>query len=513
MKRFFRVSIVLAMFFCLSVSDSFAERLIILTTNDTHSQVDPTADNKGGILRRKVLIDSIRSAEKNVLLIDAGDIVQGTLYFTLFKGEVETALLDSLKYDAYIMGNHEFDNGMETIAPFFSRMKTERLSANYNLDATPLKGLFKPYIIKEYAGKRIGIMGINLLPKGMIADDKSQGVVYRNSTEVANETAAYLKNVEKADFVIMISHVGYSGGTDDNPSDSKIVPASHDIDLVIGAHSHTTVDPASPKRIPHIMKNASGQDVYVTQTGSQGKNVGYISLDLDKMAISEYKLMKVDSRYDSRANFPALEAYIAPYRAKVDSIMNSPLTYSKKAMAQGSEDILNFVGDAAYDMTRNLCDTEIDFAIMNRGGIRQPMPEGVVSQGLIRAMFPFQNKLVVIRMTGQQLIDAFKVMARRGGDPISKQVKVKYTKSNGSIEIVSATVNGKKVTADKTYAVATIDYLANGGDYMVSMTSCPHLFSDKEDFGDRMLEYLKSQNAKGKKIKASSKARMQQIKN
>lgn len=511
MKKGLGFFVAIAMTFGLISSDALAEKLVILTTNDTHSQIDPTADNRGGILRRKVIVDSVRGAEKNVLLIDAGDAVQGTLYFTLFKGKVEFAMLDSLKYDAYILGNHEFDNGMSIIADFYRNMKTERLSANYELKGTPLDGLFKPYVIKEYAGKRIGIMGINLLPKGMIADEKCEGVVYKNSSEIANATAAYLKNVEKADFVIMISHVGYRGGNAENPSDVQIVGASKDIDLVIGGHSHTTIDPSNPKSVPCYVKNAAGREVLVTQTGAQGRNVGYITLDLDAMKLNDYKLIKVDKRYDDRANYPELAAFLAPYREKVDSLMNCPLTHSARALEKYEPAMYNFVGDAAYNMASELSGMDLDLAIMNGGGIRQPMPKGVVTEGLIRSMFPFENKVVVLKMTGQQLLDAFTVMAGRGGDPVSNQVRVYYTKMDGGVKVVKATVNGKKLNPNATYIVGTIDYLANGGDYMVPMTKCPQIFVDNENFGDRMLAYLSAEKAKGVKIAPSGEHRMKRV--
>lgn len=511
MKKKYGVFAALAMTLGLISTDALAERLVILTTNDTHSQIDPTADNKGGILRRKVLIDSVRGAEKNVLLLDAGDAVQGTLYFTLFKGEVECAMLDSLRYDAYIMGNHEFDNGMEQLAKLYGRMKTPRLSANYDLRSTPLNGLFTPFIIKEYGGKRIGIMGINLLPKGMIADEKCEGVVYKNASDIANLTAEYLKRVENVDFVVMLSHVGYYGGAADNPSDNKIVAASRYIDLVVGGHSHTVINPANSKSVPYKIKNADGKDVYVTQTGAQGRNVGYISIDLDGMAVDGYKLLPVDKRYDSRADFSALKTYLAPYRAKVDSLMNTPLTSSVAAMKQSTPEMHNFVGDATYDMAKQLSGLKIDLAIMNGGGIRQPMPKGAVTEGLIRSMFPFENKIVVIKMTGQQLLDAIAVMAGRNGEPVSKQVRVTFIKVEGGRKVVSAAVGGKPIEPNKTYNVATIDYLANGGDYMVPMTTCPRLYMDNENYGDRMLSYLRSEAAKGHKINPPKEVRMKRV--
>ena len=136
---------------------SVAGNLVILHTNDTHSAIDPDDKGLGGIVRRKVLTDSVRASQPNVLLVDAGDAVQGTLYFTLYDGEVERRLMNELGYDIQILGNHEFDNGMERLAAQWRQLNAQRLSSNYDFRGTPLDSVFKPYAIKEYDGKKIGI--------------------------------------------------------------------------------------------------------------------------------------------------------------------------------------------------------------------------------------------------------------------------------------------------------------------------------------------------------------------
>lgn len=492
-------------------TDVCAERLVILSTNDTHSQIEPDAANQGGIMRRRALVDSIRGAEKNVLLLDAGDAVQGTVYFNMFKGKVEFAMLDSLHYDAYIMGNHEFDNGMEILSGFYRHLRTPLLSANYRLDDTPLARLTRPYIIKEYAGRRIGIMGINLLPEGMIAPENSVGVQYANAAEIADLTAEYLKRVEHVDFVVMLSHVGYSGGRDNNPTDNMIVKQSSYIDMVVGGHSHTVINPADEKSAASILKNADGRDVLVTQTGSKGRNLGYTVIDLDRMAVECYKLLPVDSRYDSRAErYTGMKTFLAPFRAKVDSLMNHTVGYTAEAMPNSSMQAWNFVGDVAYEVAAKQSGVKVDMAIMNSGGIRQSFPKGAVSEGLINSMFPFRNNVVVLEMTGQQLLDALAVMGARKGDIVSRQVQVDFEWQGGTTpaKILKATIGGKAVDPEAVYHVATLDYLAKGGDYMEPMTRCKWLYADKKQFGERMLDYIKALDAKGKKIKADSRRRM-----
>lgn len=511
MKRNLKILAVCAALAGASAAELDAERLVILSTNDTHSQIEPDAANEGGILRRRALIDSIRAAEKNVLLLDAGDAVQGTVYFNMFRGEVEFAMLDSLGYEACIMGNHEFDNGMEVLSGLYRQLDTPLLCANYRLDGTPLQGLTKPYIIKEYAGRRIGIAGINLLPEGMIAPENSVGVQYANAAEIADLTAEYLKRVEHVDYVVMLTHVGYSGGREDNPTDNMIVQRSHYIDMVIGGHSHTVINPADAKSVPYILKNADGRDVIVTQTGSKGRNLGYSAIDLDKMALECYRLLPVDNRYDQRAEkYTALKRFLTPYKEKVDSLMNHTVGHTTEAMPNSSMKAWNFVGDVAYTVASQISGVKVDMAIMNSGGIRQSFPKGAVSEGLINSMFPFRNNLVVLEMTGQQLLDAFAVMGARGGDVVSRQAKVEFVKQGIATpaKITSATINGKAIVPEATYLVATLDYLAKGGDYMEPMTPCKWIYGDKEQFGTRMLSHIKALEAKGKKITADGKRRM-----
>ena len=153
-----------------------AEKLVLLHTNDTHSQIDPNDKNLGGIQRRKVIVDSIRAEYPNVLLMDAGDAVQGTLFFTIYGGEVETRMMNELGYDYAILGNHDFDNGVHPLALNLKNSNVGWISTNYDLEESELQPFFKPYAIKEYGDRKIGIIGLNLNPKGMISEGNYDGV-------------------------------------------------------------------------------------------------------------------------------------------------------------------------------------------------------------------------------------------------------------------------------------------------------------------------------------------------
>ncbi|MDE5812855.1 MAG: metallophosphoesterase, partial [Muribaculaceae bacterium] len=183
-----------------------ARDLVILHTNDTHSLILPDADGRGGVMQRKVIIDSVRSANKDVILVDAGDKVQGSLYFKFFKGDVEYPLQNMLGVDIAILGNHEFDNGLQALADNERKLKAERLSANYDFSGTPADGLFKPFAIRKVDGKKIGFIGINLDPESIITQAHYEGMKFLNVIESANSTAAFLKEKKKCDLVVAVTH-------------------------------------------------------------------------------------------------------------------------------------------------------------------------------------------------------------------------------------------------------------------------------------------------------------------
>ena len=302
----------------LNVLNGRAEKLVLLHTNDTHSQIDPTSKNLGGVERRKVLIDSVRAAEPNVLLIDAGDMVQGTLFFSLYGGEVEQKVMNHLGYDIQIMGNHEFDNGIDSLAHMYRGLNADKISTNYDVRNTPLDGLVKPYVIKQVGDKRIGFIAINLDPKGMIADHNYTGLKNLDAVKAANSTAWHLKHNERVDKVVAITHIGYTA--DKGVTDPELVAASEDIDLIIGGHSHTVIDENNPKSVPARLVNAKGDTVLVTQTGKSGINLGQIDFDLDTGRAVE-KLYPVTDRLDAKID-GTMTDLLRPYRQGVDSLMN-----------------------------------------------------------------------------------------------------------------------------------------------------------------------------------------------
>lgn len=263
------------LFGSLSVT-GFPQDLVILHTNDTHSNIEPATSGKnagtGGFQRIANYFNMVRHDYSNVLVLDAGDYNQGTPYFTLFKGEAEIMLYNAMGYDAVCLGNHEFDNGQQQLADRLKKSHFPTLCANYDFSKSPLKDMVKPWIIINRGGIKIGIIGLLLDLKGYVSESGRAGIYYKNPISVANKIAKRLKEREGCDLIIVLSHLGYDGGTKANPSDTELAKYSKNIDIIIGGHSHTFLEK------PVLMKNRVGKGVIVNQTGTAGVYVGRLDI-------------------------------------------------------------------------------------------------------------------------------------------------------------------------------------------------------------------------------------------
>lgn len=484
--------------------DTAAEKVVILHTNDTHSMIDPDdSDNLGGVARRKVVVDSVRDVEENVLLVDAGDFVQGTLYFNLYRGKVEQRLMNELEYDIRILGNHEFDNGIDELADLLADSEAELLSTNYDLSRSPLAKKFRPYTIREVGDKHIGFIAVNLQPKGMISDGNYDGVVYNDAIKAANAAAWWLKHIDKVDAVVAITHIGYDPAMP--PGDKLLAESSEDIDLIIGGHSHDLIDPAKDGtgRLNSKLRNAVGREITVAQLGKSGKYVGKVELDLDSLT-TDYEIIRIDRRLDNRID-PRIEEIIKPYRRGVDSLMHVAIGSSAVEMAKDSPELLNFAADFMLDKGRKMVDN-VDFAIINKGGLRRSLPKGKISEGMIISMLPFYNYINILDIKGSDLIEAFDVMANVGGNGISRNVRAIYDPI--SRKCTSVNIDGKPIDPDKIYRISTIDYLAKGGDYMSSLTKGKKVAVSKKVLYADMIDEFRTGFLKHKKINPSSEHRM-----
>jgi len=251
-------------------------KIVILHTNDVHSHIEPFPDNDpkytglGGAARRASLIQQIRNEEENVLLLDAGDVFQGTPYFNLYEGEIDFKLMSLMQYDACTIGNHDFDNGIEGFNRMLPHAKFPFLNTNYDFSKTILKGKIKPYKIFIKEGIKIGVFGVGVELDGLVDKKLYKETKYSDPVIAANKTADILKNKEQFDIIICISHLGYKYKSD-QISDLKLASSTKYIDLIIGGHTHTSLDK------PTKIKNLDGEITLINQVGWAGVNIGRLN--------------------------------------------------------------------------------------------------------------------------------------------------------------------------------------------------------------------------------------------
>lgn len=226
----------------------------------------------GGYARIMGEVAQIRKQEKNVLLLDAGDFSQGTPYFNFFNGRVEVEAFNRMGYDAVTLGNHEFDNGIDTLAAVLKGAKFPILSSNYDVQNTALSGLLQPYRILLKGGLRIGIMAIGVDPKGLIIEKNYKGLLYKDAISAALEMSTFLKKEKKCDLIICLSHIG-ANETVAGPNDFEMARKSSYIDVIIGGHSHTLLENTT-------VDNAVGKKVVIAQMGKSGFYLGKVELEM-----------------------------------------------------------------------------------------------------------------------------------------------------------------------------------------------------------------------------------------
>ena len=472
---------------------------VMLFTNDFHSQIEPTDDNKGGVLRLKALVDSVRTAEPHVLLADAGDLVQGTYYFSLLNGVVEMKMLDMLKYDIRTIGNHEFDKKMSGLGEMLALSKVPVVASNYDFSQTDFARFVVPSKILNAGSIKVGFIGLNVRLLNLVNKTACEGVVWQDAVNVADKYAEELRN-QGADIVIALSHLGYEAESDAYYYDKGIAKRTKHIDMIIGGHSHTTL------RSAVYVTDTDGDQVPIVQTGSKGLNLGYAKIKLGENGKPSftYRLIPVNSRLDNRVD-ASFSSIIEDYAAEVKEKMDVKLGYAPSYINRGTPEsaLGNLTADGLIWIAQNLHDTKADVAIYNSGGVRANISKGNVTVGDVYAVYPFDNILSLITIKGSKLKELLKKVP--GSLYVNKEVKI--VKAGSSISTM--TLNGKAIQDSQNYTVATIDYISDNDGY----TSIFNGYVSREDsvdmIRDEFVEYFKYlANQNGGNITASKDGRV-----
>lgn len=252
-------------------------RITILHTNDTHSRIDPYPANDpnypgmGGYARRAALVKHYRRSDPGLLLLDAGDIFQGTPYYNMYGGEAELKLMSHMGYDAATIGNHEFDNGIDGLRKVLPNASFPFVCSNYDFSDTILQGLTIPNLVLERNDIVIGIYGLGIDPAGLVGSNLTGNTRYLDPIEVAREMETELRQKKRCELIICLSHLGFRYDSD-RVSDYMVAQNTRFTDIIIGGHTHRRLDP------PEVAINLEQQPVYIGQAGSGGVYLGQMEV-------------------------------------------------------------------------------------------------------------------------------------------------------------------------------------------------------------------------------------------
>lgn len=494
-----------------SCGSSTGPELIFIHTNDTHSQFDGIYLDEhpiGGVVERAAFLELMRQEDPQLTYLDAGDMVQGSPYFNIWNGKVEMKAMNLQGLICATYGNHEFDNGIDFLADMLNYACFPMINCNYDVTGTPLEQFTRPYMIIERKGVRIGITGVTVDPNNLIFNRNWEGITYTDPAVAANNAAAALRK-EECDLVICISHVGYYNS--DTIGDRYIAANTKGIDIIIGGHTHTNIENGVE------VNNLEGKPVVITQTGAKASPIGHIRVKMKKSGRHKdgseaYKVDEIICKklhpdlYNLRSYGRVMSDFISPYRDSLDFKMSSVLGRSRYDLPRfrPQSPLGNFTSDILREVGSNYYDHKIDVGIMNVGGLRNDLYAGDIKLGDIYRVFPFENTLAILEIKGKYLEEAIhQVEGKRleafSGTQITLNIKNEIKPDGELQETSTATdikIGGEPIDPERIYYVATIDYLAEGNDGMISLTKSSKYTNTGILLRDLMVDYIKGLNAK-----------------
>lgn len=503
---FHRYIAMIAMGVCILLSACEEEEpptLTIIHTNDTHSQVEPFRDSdhpRGGAVERAALLNMVRQNEDHDLIyLDAGDAVQGSPYYNIYKGKVEMECFNEMGLLASTFGNHEFDNGLTFLDSMLHWARFPYVSCNYDVSNTILSHNpnVRESLIIERKGVKIGITGVSVDPENLIFHRNWEGIIYHDPSIAANKVAAELK-AKGCDLVILLSHVGYR--KEDEQADRYIARQSKDIDLIIGGHTHTNIENGV------IVPNAEGRPVMITQTGGKMMPIGRIQVEMekskrDKRCRWQVKRIFCDKLhsdiYDLTHYGWAVEDLIQPYKDQLDGRMSAVLGYAPETMDRSKpQGVLgNFTADALAEAGSRVHGVQVDLGLMNYGGLRAPIARGNITLGDLYRTYPFENSLTLCELKGEHMQLLIEKMAGKKLECLSSNAEVHLRTENDKTVATKILIGGKPIDPDRYYWIATIDYLAEGNDGLASLTYSRRTINTGILLRDLMIQKIQSLTA------------------
>ena len=486
--------------------------ITIIHTNDTHSQIEPAIGRQsgqpyGGVVERAALIDLFRQQDPDLLYLDAGDMVQGSPYFNIFNGELEMLCMNQQQLLATTFGNHEFDNGIEGLHAMLSLADFPVISCNYHCEGTALESLVIPHLILVNHGVKIGITGATCPPQGLIAARNWEGIRYEDPLTAVAREAAFLRS-EGCDLVILLSHIGYKAtASEDEMLDTQLASQSHDLDLIIGAHTHVNIE-----RGTSVM-DADQHPVFITQTGGKANPIGYLQITMktgSRYPECQYSVDSIVCRklhpedFDITGLGREVEELVAPYRESLADKMSVSLAQAPQLLTKGhpQSTLGNFTADAMLVMGERLTGQHIDASLTNIGGLRNDLLAGDVTVGTLYSIFPFENALVVLDLKGSDLMELIDSNAGRKLDCWAG-TQITLAMDGDRCYAADAKVGGQPIDPDRIYHICTVDYLAEGNSGMTALTRAAQTLKTGTTIRDAMISYVRSLGEQGKAVEAS----------
>jgi 5'-nucleotidase len=460
-----------------------AYKLRIIHTNDHHARIEPVtggtpaAPINGGVSRRKKLIDAIRDEGGNQILLDAGDVFQGTLWFTQYEGQADLEFYNAMGYEAQTIGNHEFDKGPDPLAAYIKRANFPVLSANINADAsTSIAGLFKPWIVKEIGGQKIGIFGLTTEETPAIASP-GPGVTFTNYIEAARKAVAELK-AQGVNKIIALTHIGIT-------FDRELAKQVDGIQVIIGGHSHTPmgpqITPADPNRpYPEVIASPSSKPVIMATDWEWGRWLGDLTVGFDAngditsvvaaQPTEVLPTLEADQGFEDRIK--VLVAPLTGLRTKLVGEAAVALNGARNDVRTKETNFGNLIADAMLEKGRS---AGAQVALMNGGGIRTSVDAGQITLGELLDVQPFSNQLSLVTLTGAQLREALENGVSQIETVAGRFAQVSNMRYSFDPALaVGARITGVQIGDGKgsytaldpagSYRVATINFMLAGGD-------------------------------------------------
>lgn len=463
--------------------------LVILHTNDHHGAT-VSKDGKYGLAERATFIKGVREANENVLLIDAGDINTGSALSNMFNAEPDIKAYNQMKYDAVAFGNHEFDGSLAKLKKQMKISEFPWLSANIKKGRNYLG---EPYLIKDYPGFRVGIIGLTSLRTKVIASPDSS-LMFEDEITVAKQMVTDLRENKQCDIIVVLGHLGSVEETEGQNTSIKVAEQVSGIDLIIDGHSHT-----------YFKEPLEVNGTYIVSANEWGKYVGEGNLIIKDGKMISFTWQDVEITSEAFPPDAEVTAIIAPYAEKAAASLKEVVMVTtdefvfgdrlsrKKEIALG-----DLVSDAQVGYLASMGIT-VDFGFTNGGNIRTNLPKGDVTRENIMTVLPFENYVYVIALKGNDVIDLFNFIGSipqgAGAFPqMSKEVSytLTYDETGTKGSISDVKVNGTSIDPNKVYKIAVNDYLAGGGDGYVVLTRSVDTFNTSLLMSDIVIDYVQS---------------------